>query len=86
MLAYISRLGTDSLRSFYQKRVEEVIAFIQSEYEELIREGGVALEDGKSRSTPLWRRHANTPTRGDRDSPQIRSNVHQQSSVLSRAH
>ncbi|KIK10851.1 hypothetical protein PISMIDRAFT_20024 [Pisolithus microcarpus 441] len=44
-LAYTARIGTESLRAFRQRRPEDIIEFIQSEYEEMVREGRVDLED-----------------------------------------
>ncbi|KAI6016591.1 hypothetical protein PISMIDRAFT_8485 [Pisolithus microcarpus 441] len=45
ILKYTAHIGTESLRAFRQRRPEDIIEFIQSEYEEMVREGRVDLED-----------------------------------------
>ncbi|KIK11471.1 hypothetical protein PISMIDRAFT_19498 [Pisolithus microcarpus 441] len=45
ILKYTTCIGTESLRAFCQRRPEDIIEFIQSEYEEMVREGRVDLED-----------------------------------------
>lgn len=52
-LSYIARIGTESLRAFRQKREEDIVEFIVAEYEEMVREGVVPLEDGKLCFTEL---------------------------------
>ncbi|KAI6013382.1 hypothetical protein PISMIDRAFT_9512 [Pisolithus microcarpus 441] len=42
---YTAHIRTESLWAFHQRRPEDIIEFIQSEYEEMVREGRVDLED-----------------------------------------
>lgn len=46
-LSYASRVGSESLRAFVRRRVEDNAAYIVAEYEETVRESGVHLEDRK---------------------------------------
>ncbi|KAI5986423.1 hypothetical protein EDD15DRAFT_2200199 [Pisolithus albus] len=45
VLKYSARIGIESLRAFRQRRPEDIIEFIQSEYEEMVRQGGIIFED-----------------------------------------
>ncbi|KAI5992252.1 hypothetical protein EDD15DRAFT_2368538 [Pisolithus albus] len=45
VLKYSARIRIESLRAFRQRRPEDIIEFIQSEYEEMVRQGGIIFED-----------------------------------------
>ncbi|KAI6019340.1 hypothetical protein PISMIDRAFT_10719 [Pisolithus microcarpus 441] len=45
ILKYTACIGTELLRAFCQRRPEDIIEFIQSEYKEMVHEGRVDLED-----------------------------------------
>ncbi|KAI6012372.1 hypothetical protein EDC04DRAFT_2609498 [Pisolithus marmoratus] len=46
VLKYMACIGIESLQAFHQKQPEDIIEFIQSEYEEMVHEGSIIFEDG----------------------------------------